>query len=108
MGLHFAPWNRNDIVEDMAFLDIRMHTHKLDMLRAFCKTSTVFSDLLQADTCPFGGTNSSFAPLQRPISLERYSEYPIYRSIDQFVPISRILIDLLDFPRSRALKRHDV
>ena len=52
VDLDLSPWHRDDVVVDLAFLEVRVYPHKVDMLGTFFESATVFDDLLQTDACP--------------------------------------------------------
>ena len=63
VDLHLSPWHRNNVIEDMALLEIGVHACELDMFCAVFQTAAILDDFFQTDSCPFRRTNSSFAPL---------------------------------------------
>ena len=92
MNFAFAPWDADGIVVHLALFVVGISTKKLKMLTTLLETTAVLNDLLEADTRPACIANGALAP----------------RSIDEFVAIARIGVDLLDAPRTRALDgRHN-
>ena len=52
VSLDLSPWYRDNVVVDLAFLEVRIDSHEFDMLGAVLKSATVFDDLLQTDARP--------------------------------------------------------
>ena len=63
MNTNFAPGHRHHIVEDFAFLKVRVGSSKLNVLGTIFETTTVLDDLLEADTGPTCVANGTFTPL---------------------------------------------
>ena len=51
------------IVVDVAFLEVRVNTHELNMLSSFLQATTVLDDLFQTNTGPPRCTDCAFSPL---------------------------------------------
>lgn len=63
MGLYFSPRHRNKIVEDLALLEVGVHSDEFDVFATFFQTTTILQHLFETDAGPNCGPNRSLSPL---------------------------------------------
>lgn len=83
----FTPGNRDDIVHHMAFFEVSICAIQFEMLGSVFQAAAGFDDFLQADACPSGCADCTFAPW----------------SVDQFVSVTRVQVDLFESSGTGAL-----
>lgn len=92
IDLHFAKWHRNGVIIYLSLLEVRVCAKELDVrARGIFQPAAVFEDFLEGDSSPASGANCAFTPGR----------------VDEFIAITRVLVDLLDAPGARALKGDD-
>lgn len=95
--LYLSPWNRHDVVVDLAALEVGVCAVEFEMMVAFSsiiffQPTTVFDDVFEVDTAPACVTDGTLTPW----------------GIEKLVSVTRVLSDLLEAASACALKGDDV